>query len=172
MKHLEQENLEVTPEKRDRATLTTRRTKHITQTLSQFQQGWQAEAEAMGVVAPLPEKSPVEFLGGGTAKDELEGAIAHLSERCVSFSRENIYQYVFSRLQSFDIDELDYAIEHHQSLIGTNNGRFTTAEALEQEIETLQTWIKGQGKPHHCYLTLTWREQNSIQDKLRLFGGR
>lgn len=56
VKHLEKEGLEISPENRDKATLTTRRAKHITQTLEDFQQGWKAEAVAMQVTVPLPGK--------------------------------------------------------------------------------------------------------------------
>lgn len=88
----------------------------------------------------------MEFLGDKSAHEELESAIAHLSERSVSFLREEIYQYVFSRLQSFELDELDYEIGQHSSLIRTDGGLFTTVEALEREIETVQRWMAGQGK--------------------------
>jgi conjugative relaxase-like TrwC/TraI family protein len=56
VKHLKQQELDVTPENRDRATLTTRRTKQMTQTLEECQQGWQAEAKAIGVEVPQPGK--------------------------------------------------------------------------------------------------------------------
>lgn len=104
-------------------------------------------------------------MGGKLALDELESAIAHLSERSVSFRREDIYQYVFSRLQSFELDELDYEIEQHSSLIRTVGGRFTTVEALEREIETVQLWMKGQGEatPLLSNLDLEGTQLNSGQ---------
>lgn len=145
VKKLEQLGQEVTPENRDWATLTTRKSKHITQKLEEFQQGWMDEAQAMGIEVPKPGKSPVEFLGNQSASTELESALAHLSQRSVSFSRENIYQYVFNRLQSFELEELDAEIEQHSSLIRTRDGRFTTVEALEREIETIGRWMNGQG---------------------------
>ncbi|MES1026211.1 MobF family relaxase [Gloeocapsa sp. BRSZ] len=141
---LKQDGLEVNSENRDRATLLTRKAKQITQTLEQLQQGWKAEAEAMGIKVPLPGKSPLKFLGSKPASEELDSAIAHLSQRSVSFSVENIYQYVFARLQSFSLDELDLEIKQHSSLIRTRFCRFTTVKALEREIETVQRWMSGQ----------------------------
>jgi conjugative relaxase-like TrwC/TraI family protein len=141
---LKQDGLEVNSENRDRATLLTRKAKQIAQTLEQLQQSWKAEAEAMGIEVPQPGKSPLKFLGSKSALEELDSAIAHLSQRSVSFSIENIYQYVFARLQSFSLDELDLEIKQHSSLIRTRNGRFTTVKALEREIETVQRWMSGQ----------------------------
>lgn len=56
VKKIQHSGLEVTPSNRDQATLTTRRAKHITQTLEEFQHGWKAEGTAMGVEVPLPGK--------------------------------------------------------------------------------------------------------------------
>lgn len=85
-------------------------------------------------------------MGERSATDELDSAIAHLSERSVSFRREDIYQYVFSHLQSFEVEELDRQIVQHPSLIRIGRGRFTIARALEQEIEIRQRWMAGQGQ--------------------------
>lgn len=49
-------------------------------------------------------------------------------------------------MQSFDVQQLDQQIAQHPSLITTQDQRFTTAAALEQEIETALRWLKGQGK--------------------------
>ncbi|WP_250126318.1 relaxase domain-containing protein [Chroococcidiopsis sp. CCMEE 29] len=56
IRKIQHSGLKVTPENRDRATLTTRKAKHITQTLEEFQQEWKAEAAAMKVEIPLPGK--------------------------------------------------------------------------------------------------------------------
>lgn len=146
VKKIQLSGLEVTPENRDAATLTTRKAKHVTQTLEEFQLLWKAEASAMGVEIPRAGEVQVLRIGARAAVDELESAIAHLSERSVSFRREDIYQYVFSHLQRFEVEELDREIAQHPSLIRIGGQRFTTAEALEQEIEIRSLWMKGQGK--------------------------
>lgn len=61
VRHLEQRNLDLTPENRDRATLTTRGAKPLSQTLQEFHQGWQAEAMATGVISPQPGKLRLSF---------------------------------------------------------------------------------------------------------------
>jgi conjugative relaxase-like TrwC/TraI family protein len=68
VRKIQQEGLELTPENRDRATLTTRKAKHITQTLEKFQQGWKAEAAAMKVEVSLPGKRQLSLWEGGQRK--------------------------------------------------------------------------------------------------------
>ncbi|MGB8702427.1 MAG: AAA family ATPase, partial [Thermosynechococcaceae cyanobacterium] len=85
--------------------------------------------------------------GRYSAAAELDSAIRHFSERSVSFSREDLYRYAFSHIQSFGIDDLDQAIAQHPSLMATQSGRFTTVEALEREIRTIRDWMADQVQP-------------------------
>jgi AAA domain/Domain of unknown function (DUF3854) len=86
------------------------------------------------------------LIGEKTASVELNSAIAHLEERSVAFSPEDIYKYVFSQIQRFGLEELDEAIANHSELIPVTGKRLTTVEALEREIKTVQQWMKGQEK--------------------------
>jgi len=83
-----------------------------------------------------------------TAVDEVNSAIRHLSERSVSFSRNDIYTYALKHVhaEGLSLGQIDQAINEHESLLSVGNGRFTTVEALEQEIELRQRWMAGQGK--------------------------
>jgi conjugative relaxase-like TrwC/TraI family protein len=146
VRSIQKRGLEVTPETRDKATLVTRQAKHITQTLEEYQDAWAQEAATMEIVPTAPADQPVPWQGEQTAAAELASAIAHLSERSVSFGREDIYQYVFPHFQHFEEKEIDVEIAHHRSLISLGKDRFTTAEALEQEIEIRQRWMAGQGQ--------------------------
>jgi conjugative relaxase-like TrwC/TraI family protein len=121
---IERDGLDLTPAHRDQAALSTRQTKHITQTLEEFQQQWKAEADKGKIEVPRAGKAPVQFLGSNTVEEELNSAIAHLEERSVAGSREDIYQYVFNHLQSFEVSELDQAIDSHQKLISVEGKRF------------------------------------------------
>ncbi|WP_206818397.1 MobF family relaxase, partial [Chroococcus sp. FPU101] len=146
IQQIEKQGLEVTPENRDRATLTTRKAKHITQSLEEFQQQWKDQADLIGVQIPSPSDNQVQLLGCQTASEALNSAIAHFEERSVAIAREEIYHYVFNHIQSFHLSELDQAINSHPELISVEGGRFTTVGAIEREIETVGQWMKGQGQ--------------------------
>ncbi|MGB8699067.1 MAG: MobF family relaxase, partial [Thermosynechococcaceae cyanobacterium] len=134
---LERRGVEVTPENRDGAVLTTRKAKQADETLEVFAARLQAEASTLGISSPTPSQQAVSLFGHRTAAEELESAIRHFSERSVSFSREDLYRYGFDHIQAFGIDDLNQAIAHHPSLMATQSGRFTTVEALEREIRTI-----------------------------------
>lgn len=142
---LQKRGLEVNAESRDRAVLTTRKTKRIEETLVELQTRWRAEAGVMEIDRPTPQHCGVKSLGHGSAQEELESAIRHLSERSVSFSLEDIYQYVFDRTQTFGIEDLNWAIARHKELLPIGR-RFTTVEAIERETKTVKAWMSGQGK--------------------------
>ena len=144
---LQQQGKEINPKNRDKATLTTRKAKQHDKTLEEYQQHWRTEARAMNIKAPLPKSTSVSRPRQQTALIALNSALAHLSEPSVSFTRENIYKYVFSEgIQNFDLPELEREIKTNQQLLTLDQGRFTTVQALEREISTVQRWMKGQGQ--------------------------
>lgn len=145
VENLQKRGLEVNAENRDGAVLTTRKTKRIDETLAELQTRWRTEAAVMAIDNPTLQPPGVEPLGHGSAKQELQSAIRHLSERSVSFSREDIYQYVFDHIQTFGIKELNWAIARHKELLPLGR-RFTTVEAIERETKTVKAWMSGQGK--------------------------
>ncbi|MBW4638844.1 MAG: relaxase domain-containing protein [Gloeocapsa sp. UFS-A4-WI-NPMV-4B04] len=145
VENLQKRGLEVNAENRDGAVLTTRKTKRIDETLAELQTRWRKEAAVMAIDNPTLQHPSVEPLGQGSAKQELQSAIRHLSERSVSFSREDIYQYVFDHIQTFGIKELNWAIARHKELLPLGK-RFTTVEAIERETKTVKGWMSGQGK--------------------------
>lgn len=145
VENLQKRGLEVNAENRDGAVLTTRKTKRIDETLAELQTRWRKEAAVMAIDNPTLQHPSVEPLGHGSAKQELQSAIRHLSERSVSFSREDIYQYVFDHIQTFGIKELNWEIARHKELLPLGK-RFTTVEAIERETKTVKAWMSGQGK--------------------------
>ena len=143
---LKKEGKEINPQNRDKATLTTRKAKRHDLTLQQYQQIWKQEAIASGMKAPVPKNHPVVSLTQQkTASQALNSAISHLSERSVSFTDKDIYEYVFDGIQSFKLHELDREIETNKRLIPLND-KFTTVEATKREIRTVQLWMRGQGQ--------------------------
>ena len=142
-KYLEEKGLDATPKNKQKAVLKTRKAKNIELTLEQMREAWSYESD---VVPQVPKDGPVERIGTPSAKAELESAIRHLSERSVSFDREQIEQYVFRRPKGFDEQELGQAISKHPSLLTVDGERLTTVEALEREVESIQRWMAGQGK--------------------------
>ncbi len=144
IKSIQKRGLEVTPSNRDVATLTTRKAKHITQTLNAFQTQWKAEAIKMGIKVPFAKPlNPSDHLGHGSSKEELDNAIANLEQKQVSFSRKDIYRDSFSRIQRFDIAELDQSINGHNKLLGIED-HFTTLTAIKNERQLREQWEEGQ----------------------------
>lgn len=125
-----------------------RRSKKIPLTLEELQETWQAEAEANGIAAPVADNQPVTPLGQQSVSEELDSALAHLSERSVSFSRADIEAYVFSRPQAFESEALEKVIEQHPQLmeVDGHRERFTTLEAAEREQNICQRWTAGVGQ--------------------------
>ena len=150
VKSIKKQGKEVTPENRDAATLTTRKAKNHTRTLEEYQQQWREAAESHGIKAPIPSNKPVKPQHKQqTAKEALHSAIAHLSERSVSFREDKIYEYVYqSGLQSFSLGELQQQIQTDRELIrlGGDATQFTTAKALKRELDTARQWLKGQNQ--------------------------
>ncbi|HEY9827281.1 MAG TPA: MobF family relaxase, partial [Stenomitos sp.] len=145
-RELERQGLEATSENKARAVLTSRRAKDRTQTLEELQQSWRAEAEVSGIESPQPKPVAVTPLRLGTARAELDSAVAHLSERTAAFSREDLYRTVFSHIQAFEVTDLDREITQHPELVRTQDARLTTVAALEREIATVREWFNGQGQ--------------------------
>ncbi len=144
---LQKEGKDITPENRDEATLTTRSSKNNSRTLTEYQQQWKAEAVANNIKVPVPQKNPVINRRQTTAIDSVDSAIAHLSERSVSFKNNDIYKYVLdSGIHNFDLPELERAIKTNKKLIPLGKDKFTTVEAVNREIATVQRWMKGQDK--------------------------
>ncbi len=97
----------------------------------------------MNITAPVPQSTPVNRPRYQTASSALDSAIAHLSEPSVSFTRKDIYEYVFPQgIQKFDLAELDREIKTNQQLLPLGQDRFTTVQALEREIATVKQWMK------------------------------
>ena len=144
IKSIQKRGLEVTPSNRDVATLTTRKAKQRTATLQAFQTQWKAEAIKMGIKVPQAKPlKPSSHLGHSSSKQILDNAIANLEQRQVSFSREDIYRDSFSRIQRFDIGELDHSINGHDKLLGIEDN-FTTLTAIKNESNLRQQWDQGQ----------------------------
>ena len=147
---------ELTPENIKHHAHATRQAKQIPLTLEELQEMWRIEAQENEVSKPVYGSSPVIPKGKGTVAEELEDAIAHLSERKVSFSKENIEQYVFSRTQQFPVEQLGVAIADHQQLIPLERDRFTTLDAVERETEIYQRWTAGEGRASPLTSTNLW----------------
>lgn len=160
IKSIQKRGLEVTPSNRDVATLTTRKAKHRTATLQAFQTQWKAEAIKMGIKVPQAKTlNSSSYLGYGSSKEALDSAIANLEQKQVSFSREDIYRDSFSRIQRFDIAQLDQSINGHDKLLGIEDN-FTTLTAIKNESNLRQQWDQGQ----HSVQPLSHNEMKEIEN--------
>jgi conjugative relaxase-like TrwC/TraI family protein len=145
-----QMGLDLTPENKKKAVLTTRKAKRDSgKKLEDTQEVWREEGKPYGI-GTLTLQEPIELQAEpGLMKRELDSAIAHLSERSVKFNEREIYQYVFAHIKDVKAEATDLAaeIKKHPSLIKTKYpGEFITVEDLEREIETRNLWMAGQGK--------------------------
>jgi conjugative relaxase-like TrwC/TraI family protein len=145
-----QMGLDLTPENKKKAVLTTRKAKRDSgKKLEDTQEVWREEGKPYGI-GTLTLQSPIVLqVEPGLMKRELESAIAHFSERSVAFNQQDIYQYVFEhvKVSKIQAQDLDAEIQKHTSLIKTiHPGQYTTVEAFEREIETRNLWMAGQGK--------------------------
>jgi len=149
VKAVKEDGLAVNAENKKQKVLVTRQAKSQSgQKLENIQERWRAEAESRQVGKTV-RKDPLDIkYDFQTAVDEVNSAIRHLSERSVSFSRDDIYTYALKHVhaEGLSLSQIDQAINEHESLLSVGNGRFTTVEALEQEIEIRQRWMAGQGK--------------------------
>jgi conjugative relaxase-like TrwC/TraI family protein len=129
--------------------LTTRKAKSKgDKSLENKQEEWREEAQSHQV-SQLERSLPIKIQPSQEAANEsVNSAIRHLSERSVTFERNDIYSYVFQQIceDGRDFEQIHRAIEEQESLINVGNNRFTTVEAIEREIETVTQWMAGQGK--------------------------
>lgn len=140
-KRLEAEGLEATPKAIHKKALRIRQGKIADLTLDDLKEQWAPQAEGFSIT----KHDRVERIGHGTAEEELQAAINHLSERSVNFHRSNIQQYVFKYVQNFSPADLEDAIAAHPALIELGDERYSTVEALKQEIAILDAWRSGIG---------------------------
>ncbi len=105
--------LEVSPENKKDAVLTTRKAKSgVGQKLEEVQAQWRAEALREGVGSPILDR-PLPVSGSLVkGQQEVDSAIRHLSEASVSFSRSDIYAYAFKHIhvKGLEIEHLNQAI--------------------------------------------------------------
>ncbi len=131
---------------RDDVVISTRKAKRISQTWGEYRDEWLTEMGDRSMVLQDPEDHPVESLEPGNARAEVDYAIAHLSERSVSFRREDILKVALDHIKGLDMDDVLREIEQHPELIeARGKARFTTAEAVEREASIRLQWMAGQG---------------------------
>ena len=147
-RHLKKTNYQNNSKNRDLAVLTTRKAKVKNTTWQQLRNNWQQEAKIAEIQSPVPRETPsVKLPSNRQTSQLLNSAIAHLSERKVFFTQEDIYKYVFSRDRYISLKELDYQICRHLELVPLNDRKrpgFTTVAALRREISTVRQWMEGQ----------------------------
>jgi conjugative relaxase-like TrwC/TraI family protein len=141
--------LDLTPENKKKAVLTTRKAKRDSgKKLEVLQDDWIVEALQNNVGKPVIGE-PILIQGSiDGAIYEVNSAIRHLSENSVSFSRSEIYAYALKHIQTegISVQDLTKAIAQRKDLIPAQKGRLTTVDAVEREIDSIRLWAAGQGK--------------------------
>ena len=146
--HLKKANRQYNAKNRNLAVLTTRKAKNERMDWQQLRTKWQQEVKTAGIPTPIfPQTQSKKFQSDRINSQLLDSAIAHLSERKASFSKEDIYKYIFSRNRYVSLKELDSKISRHLELVPLNDKKkpcFTTVAALRREISTVGQWMEGQ----------------------------
>lgn len=148
-KQLIKDGLEATTENKQVACLKSRKAKEKGLSLDDLQGAWKQAAESLGLVVPTPDHHHQFEHRLEGVNHALHSAIAHLSERSVSFTRENIEQFVFSEIRPFRFEDLTQAVDASEDLLllrdeRNNRERYTTIAALELERDILNLWEAGQ----------------------------
>ena len=148
-KQLIKDGLEATTENKQVACLKSRKAKEKGLSLDDLQGAWKQAAESLGLVVPTPDHHHRFEHRLEGVNHALHSAIAHLSERSVSFVREDIEQFVFSEIRPFRFEDLTQAVDANEDLLllrdeRNNRERYTTLAALELEGDILNLWEAGQ----------------------------
>lgn len=148
VKEVMNEGLELTPENKKKQVLPTRKAKKVVgRKLETIQDHWQEEAQSQSVGHSVVGE-PLEVLPEpDRARLEVESAIRHLSEWSSAFEKDDIYAYVFEKINAKGtaVEQVDKAISQNKELIPVERG-FTTVTAVEEEAQIHQLWMAGQGQ--------------------------
>ena len=138
---LNREGKDIKPNDIHDQALKLRRAKVPDLALADLEMHWSPQAEGFQVT----KHAYVDPIGYGTAAEELQSAINHLSERSTDFHVSEIYHHVFKHVQRFSQEELALEIAEHPTLIESDEKTFTTVVALEQKLEIIDAWREGIG---------------------------
>lgn len=148
-KQLKKDGLEATTENKQVACLKSRKAKEKDLNLEDLQTVWQQAAQGLNLDIPTPDHNHRFEHRLEGVNHALHSAIAHLSERSVSFVREDIEQFVFREIRAFRVEDMTQAIGASEDLLllrdeRNNRERYTTVAALELEADILRRWESGQ----------------------------
>ena len=148
---------------RDVAALDTRHAKDLPETREAHAERWTAQASTLGIEPARPEtvqKLAARLDDPAAAREAVEKAVAHLSERESVFTMPDLHREAlrFARGSS-SINEVEREIERREKagdLLRADSGmkspRYTSREALELERETDRRLAAGRGS-HQSVMT-------------------
>ena len=148
---------------RDVAALDTRHAKDLPETREAHAERWTAQASALGIEPARPEtvqKLAARLDDPAAARDAVDKAINHLTEREAVFSKPDLHLEALRFAQgSSSIDEIEKEIDRRErsgDLLradgGQRSARYTSREALELERETDRRLAAGRGS-HQSVMT-------------------
>ncbi|MBD2303439.1 MobF family relaxase [Nostoc sp. FACHB-190] len=109
---------------------------------------WQEEALFFGIQFVNWEAPQPDFQPRSITQEHLEAAIAHCSERNVSFTQEDLEKFILEQGLATDITQIEPLIQANTELLSLSEQRrdFTTLSAVNREIATIKLMQSGQGK--------------------------
>ena len=152
---------------REVAALDTRHAKDLPESREAHAERWAAQAEALGVTPAAPtlvQKIDARLDDPAAARNAVDQAVAHLTEREAAFSRPDLHREALRFAQgsssgSSSIDQIEKEIERRErsgdllrAESGMRSARYTSREALEMERETDRRLAAGRGG-HEAVMT-------------------
>ena len=130
---------EATRKQIELAALKTRKPKGKEIPREELQKYWQAEAKAIGIQHPQPNKVYQKKGAENPNSDKaITEAIEHSSERNVNFKKEDLEKFVLSEIGTHSWRNLQKSIENNQDLIKAKEREYTTMTALNRELDTIR----------------------------------
>ena len=120
------------------AALKTRKPKGKEVSREELQKYWQAEAQAISLEHPQPNKTKQKKDNTQKTAQAVAEAIEHSSERNVNFKREDLEKFLLSEIGTHSWHDIHKAIANNQNLIKTKERDYTTLSAINRELDTIR----------------------------------
>ena len=106
---------------------------------------WQSEAESIDL--KFPEPTQEKILTNKSLDQLLKDAIAHCSERAVSFSRKGLEGFILTAAGfKYKIEQIEAKINHSEELLYLTGDEYTTQSAIDRELATIKLMKEGVDK--------------------------
>ncbi|MCC5612991.1 AAA family ATPase, partial [Nostoc sp. CHAB 5834] len=109
---------------------------------------WREEAAALGIKFVQPGEAQPELQPRLVSYENLEDAIAHCSERNVTFTQEDLEKFILNQGLATEVSQIEPLVKANPELLSLSqeNRDFTTLAAVNRELATIKLMQSGMGK--------------------------